>query len=78
MTLEEAKLDAKIRLESLISECYDEIRNIERFTDDRMLIATANLATSYRSVEESAATLEEVFEADRKQQEAAEEEGCNA
>ncbi len=43
----ERKADAKLALQSLILQCQREIRNLDRFEDRRMLIATADLRRFY-------------------------------
>jgi len=55
------KTKAKMALESLIAQCYREIRNLEQFSDKRMLIATADLAYHYAVVMEAAEDLEDAY-----------------
>lgn len=61
MTLAEHKAAAKLALESLIAQCQREIRNLERFEDDRCLIATYDIARSFEQVMEDATELEDVY-----------------
>lgn len=61
--LTDAKQAAKNALESLIAQCYDEIRNLERFEDNRMLIATADVQSAYDRMLERAEELENAFQA---------------
>ncbi len=56
------KTKAKMALESLIAQCVRELRNLEQFSDKRMLIATADLAYHYAVVVEAAEDLEDAFE----------------
>ena len=59
--LAKQKVAAKAALESLIGQCYDEIRNIERFDDFRLLIATADIESSVQCVMDAADALEEAY-----------------
>ena len=65
MTLAEHKQQAKFALESLIAQCYDEIRNLERFEDDRCLVATADIFRSHERVQETADDLMIAFDIER-------------
>ncbi len=56
------KTKAKLALESLIAQCVRELRNLEQFSDKRMLIATADLAYHHAVVMEAAEDLEDAFE----------------
>ena len=60
-------------MERMIEHLYDEIRNIERFRDDRMLVATADLEYHWKEVLEKAERLEDAFAALREEELAAEE-----
>ncbi len=60
--MKEQKSKAKMALESLIAQCVRELRNLEQFSDKRMLVATADLAYHYAVVVESAENLEDAFE----------------
>lgn len=64
INLADRKLAAKLALESLISQCYSDIRNLERFEedDDRMLVATADLQNSFDAALSAANDLQEAFE----------------
>jgi len=57
----ERKVDTKLQLHSLIELCWRELRNLERFSDARMLIATADLKHAYDRVEQSAGELEDAW-----------------
>lgn len=61
--LTEQRAKTKLELESLIAQCYSEMRNLERFEDQRMLIATADLKYHFDAVDEAACDLEEAFDA---------------
>lgn len=61
MTLAEHKAAAKLALESLIAQCQREIRNLERFDDDRCLIATYDIARSFEQAMEDATELENAY-----------------
>ena len=71
--LEVCRDDAKREMESMIEDLYDEIRNIERFRDSRMLVATADLGYHWKEVLEKAERLEDAFAALREEELAAEE-----
>lgn len=62
-TLADARQAAKLALESLIHNCQEELRNLERFEDGRMLIATADVQDSFNSMLERADELEQAFSA---------------
>lgn len=62
ITIGKEKLNSRLALESLMRLCQDEIRNLERFEDERMLIATYNLRISYKGVVETAERLKAAFE----------------
>lgn len=59
--LTDAKLAAKLALENLIRQCNDELRNLERFEDQRMLIATCDIQNSFNAVLERCDELEDAF-----------------
>jgi len=59
--LEAAKLAAKQELESMIAQCQRELRNLERFEDERMLIATADVQRHWEQLDARAEELEEAF-----------------
>lgn len=63
--LDDKRDNAKCALESLVSQCYKEIRNLERFEahDERMLIATADLQFSFDRAMSAAQDLQEAFDA---------------
>lgn len=63
MTLPETKLQAKMALENLISQCYDELRNMERFSDDRQLVATYDLEHSFKRALEAAEQFQDAYDA---------------
>lgn len=62
ITLQDARLNAKLTLQSLISQCERELRNLERFEDDRQLIATADLQYHFSVAIEAADNLEDAFQ----------------
>jgi len=64
-TLEEHKLMTSAALESLIDACQREIKNIKRFGDERMLVATADIKRHYEWAIEEADKLEDEFRRER-------------
>jgi vacuolar-type H+-ATPase subunit E/Vma4 len=59
--LERCRDDTKREMESMIENLYDEIRNLERFRDNRQLIATADLKYHWDQVCKKAEVLEDAF-----------------
>lgn len=59
--LSEARENARRELESLIEQCCKEIRCLERYSDNRMLVATADLKYHFDEVENKAQELEDAF-----------------
>lgn len=60
--LDDAKQAAQFALESLIRQCNRELSNLERFDDERMILATADIQSSVDNVMERADELESAYE----------------
>ena len=62
MDIQTAKNTVKLELESLIEQCHKELRNLERYSDNRMLIATADLRYHFEQVIDSSENLGDVYD----------------
>ena len=61
MTVQEARIAARNALVDLSNVIDDEMRNLDRFEDDRMLIATADLERHYKEAIERADELADLY-----------------
>ena len=63
MTLAEQKNLDKLALESLVAQCQREVVNLERFEDERCLVATADLASKFADAINAADALQDAWDA---------------
>lgn len=59
--LSDARSTAKLKIESLIAQCYRELRCLEEYSDERHLIATSDLRDRFESAIDAAQDLEHAF-----------------
>lgn len=55
------KLSAKLALLTMIRQCQEEVTNLERFEDNRMLVATGDIHRCMEYVQNTADELENAF-----------------
>lgn len=60
-SIDQARTDARNALATLSNAIDDEMRNLDRFEDDRMLVATADLERHYKEAIERADELAELY-----------------
>ena len=73
MDLATAKNTVKLEIESLIDQCHREIRNLERYEDKRMLVATADMQFHFERVIDASEELENAVDAATTEEEEEEE-----
>ena len=61
MDIETARSQARMALATLSNAIDDEMRNLDRFEDDRMLVATADLERHYKEAIDRCDQLEDLY-----------------
>lgn len=72
MTIEEHKKAVRLAFDSLILQCSRELRNLDRFDDARMLVATADIWSAHERAQEAAELLQIAYDMEQAAQQEAE------